>query len=170
MDRKDFLKKVGAGAAFTIVYGCLGGCTKMDNPPAPVDSLSGEINLTNTSSANCSVDFTIDVTNPLYSNLSTLGGFVIINNQFVVARANNGDYVAATRLCTHQAFNKIEYWSQYNEWVCTEHGAAFDLTSGLGSSTSTELPPNNVDPTYNDVGLTVYKTSLNGNMLRVYNC
>lgn len=139
----------------------------MDNPPIPVDSLSGDINIGSTSSANCNVDFTIDLSDPQYGALSTPGNFVVINNQFVVARANNGDYVAATRLCSHQAYYKIEYWSQYNEWVCTEHGAAFDLN---GNGTTTTEIQNSVDPTYNDNGLTIYNTSLNGNMLRVFKC
>ncbi|MCB0401754.1 MAG: Rieske 2Fe-2S domain-containing protein [Flavobacteriales bacterium] len=169
MDRKEFLKSLGAGAAFTLTYACLGGCTKMENPPKPVDSLSGQINIDKTSSANCSVDFTINLTEPQYSSLATPGNFIVVNNQFVVARANNGDYVAATRICTHQAYNKIEYWSQYDEWICTEHGASFDKTTGAGTNT-TELPPNNIDPTYNDIPLEVYNTSLNGNMLRVFKC
>ncbi len=141
MKRKEFLKSLGSGAALAITFSCLGGCTKSDptvNTPVVADPQTGEI-------------FTIDLTAPSYSALANKGGYIIKNN-VVVAKDLNGDYVAATVVCSHEFRPDVIY--RNDEFYCRAHGARFSLTGkGLNS--------------YGSRGLTVYKTSLAGNMLTV---
>ena len=141
MKRKEFLKSLGSGAALAITFSCLGGCTKSDitaNTPVVADPQTGEI-------------FTVDLTAPSYSALANNGGYIIKNN-VVVAKDLNGDYVAATVVCSHEFRPDVIY--RNDEFYCRAHGARFSLTGkGLNS--------------YGSRGLTVYKTSLAGNMLTV---
>lgn len=96
------------------------------------------------------VDFTIDVST--YANLSTPGGY-IIEDDIVIARNLKGEYVAATVLCSHEPNKNIIY--KDGGWNCTVHGAKYS-ESGEGLNA---VGAN---------GLTVYKTSLDGNNLRVF--
>lgn len=140
MKRKDFLKKIGGGAAFALTATCLGGCAVENiNPDQPGTSTA--------------IDFTLDLNAAVNSNLSNNGGYVIVNNQVVVARANSGEYVAATRTCSHDP--RKEVILRNGEWYCTAHGARFRLDgAGLNGNGRN--------------GLTIYSTQLDGNMLRVF--
>ena len=99
MNRKDFLKSIGAGAAFAITFSCLGGCTN-DNgdifleeialEPDPVTGVLLKIDLTDASSS------------PLKNN----GGYLIKNN-ILVAKDLSGNYVSATVRCSHEPRNKV---------------------------------------------------------------
>lgn len=134
MDRKEFLKKIGLGAAFALTATCLGSCAKETVTP------SGP------------VDFTLDLSLPAYAELANNGGY-IIKDRVVVAKDSNGNYVAATQRCSHDGTHAIVLLN--NEWFCTDHAARFSLNgSGLN-----EKGKNN---------LTIYKTQLNGNQLRIY--
>ena len=153
---------MGTGAFVALVVGCCGSCTKMDNPLPPVSSIDPP--------PPKEVDFTLDLTDPANAPLQTNNNWIEVTHdgkRYVVARAANGDYIAATRLCSHEAYFEIEYWGNINEWVCTEHGATFDLT-GNGTSTF-EAPPTSVDPSFNDNGLAVYNTEMiDASTLRIY--
>jgi len=117
MKRKQFIEKLGLGAAFVLTSTCLGSCTK-DGTHLP----TGE------------VDFTIDLNDPQYSSLNLDGGY-IINEGVVVARDVNGIYVAATVLCSHEGRKEVTF--KDNEWFCTAHDARFDLTgNGLNDKGS----------------------------------
>ena len=136
MDRNEFLKRVGAGAAFALTATCLGGC--MGASPSP-DTVSQ--------------DLTIDLTDPTYASLQNNGGYVVINNQVVVARTTSGELVAATRTCSHENLRLIRL--RNDEWYCSEHGARFSLTGrGLNSDASR--------------GLQIFQVSQTGNQLRIY--
>ncbi|RMD71092.1 MAG: (2Fe-2S)-binding protein [Bacteroidetes bacterium] len=131
MTRKEFLGKLGLGAAFVLTSACLGGCTK-----EPITA----------------VDFTLDLNDPANAALQTPGGYVVVD-RVVVARTMDGDYVAATRICSHEG--KWQVILKDDEWYCTAHGARFDLQgNGLNSKGSK--------------GIAVYQTELNGNLLHVF--
>lgn len=133
MDRKEFLKNLGFGAAFMLTASCLGGCSKGSQDLGPVD-------------------FTIDLTDPQYAALSQNEGYVVID-RVVVARDINGNYVAATQLCSHEDKYKIIY--KNDEWFCTDHDARFTLEGdGINGNGSK--------------GITTYQTVLDGNMLNVF--
>lgn len=144
MNRKEFLKSIGAGAAFALTFSCLGGCTNDngDTFPAAVviepDPVTGAL-------------LTIDLSASSSSALQNNGGYLIENN-IVVAKDVSGNYVAATVRCSHEPKDKITF--RNNEFYCTEHGARFDLDgSGLNSKGSNNL--------------TIYNTSLDGNILSI---
>ena len=135
MNRKEFLSKLGIGAAFALTTTCLGGCAK-NNDLQPLGD----------------VDFTIDLADTANSKLLDNGGY-IIQNRVVIAKNNDGEYVAATEQCSHEGTYAMIL--RNNEWYCTDHGARFDL-NGTGLNKDGEK------------GLTIYKTSLNGTVLRVF--
>jgi len=132
MNRKEFLEKIGIGAAFVLTASCLGGCSK--NEP-----------LTD-------VDFTLNLTDSTNSSLLNNGGY-LIQDKVVVAKNDNGDFVAATQICSHE--NKSKIILKNDEWFCTDHDARFDLTgNGLNDKGSK--------------GLLIYNTDLDGDLLRVF--
>lgn len=100
------------------------------------------------------VDFTIDLSNSSYSALQTNGGYVI-KDQVVIARTMDGSYAAATQKCSHEGQYKVYYDKNNNQWTCSAHGATYSM-SGSGTNANGKK------------GLTVYKTALSGNSLRVY--
>ncbi len=135
MKRKEFIEKLGLGAAFVLTSTCLGSCSK-DGTHRPTDP----------------VDFTLSLNDPAISNLTLDGGY-ILHEGVVVARDMNGNYVAATVICSHEGLREIVF--RDNEWFCTAHDARFELDGeGLNSNGSG--------------GLTVYNTELVGTDLRVY--
>jgi cytochrome b6-f complex iron-sulfur subunit len=99
-------------------------------------------------------DFTLNLDDAANASLKTNGGYVISNN-CVVARDTSGNYVAATVICSHEQKKQVIYDKTQNNYRCTAHDAQFSLLGkGLNSNGSG--------------GLTVYKTTLTGNLLRVY--
>lgn len=143
MDRKEFLKSIGAGAAFALTFGCLGGCLKEDPNPNDIglqpDPVTGAL-------------FSIDLTTSEANALASNGGY-IIKNSTVVAKNSDGQYVAATVVCSHEYKKKVVF--RNNEYYCTEHGARFDQ-NGKGLNADGRK------------GLTVYTTAVEGNILTVY--
>lgn len=120
MNRKEFLSKIGIGAAFALTSTCLGGCYK-DNGISPA----------------ANVDFTLDLTQSNNSNLLQNGGY-LIKDRVVVAKNEAGEYVAATQLCSHDDKYKVVF--RDNEWFCTDHDARFDLNgNGLNNKGSRGL-------------------------------
>ncbi|MCV6629033.1 MAG: Rieske 2Fe-2S domain-containing protein [Flavobacteriaceae bacterium] len=142
MNRKEFLKTLGAGAVFTLMVPCV-SCSKTDEviPEDPIDPGNGKI------------DITLDLEDTEHQSLKNLGGFVVKENKVVVARTLEGDYVAATRECAHRGNYQIVF--QNNNFSCSVHGAKFD-TKGA--------PTNSVTSN----SLKIYKTELNGTTLRVF--
>ena len=78
MERREFLEKLGLGAAFVITTACLQSCSKDSSGP---------------------VDFTLNLDDAANSALKTNGGYVISNNT-VVARTLAGEYVAVPVKCS----------------------------------------------------------------------
>ena len=138
MNRKEFFARVGFGAAAVLIPACIGGlassCEKEDTPKA----------------APTNVNFTVDVSS---GPLSVNGGFLSLNG-IIVARTNDGAYLAVSSSCTHQGTN-VNYFAAENDFVCPNHDAKF---SGTGAVI--QGPANRP--------LTKYNTTLTGNSLRVY--
>ncbi len=142
MERKQFLKSLGAGAAFALTFPCLQSCSKEG---IQVDEPTG-------------VDFTIDLTSEEASNLATNGGF-ILKDLVVVAKNLEGNYIAATQVCSHRGYDQVRF-NAVNGGIfyCDVHGSIFSQTGeplnqvGLGAAKP----------------ITVYQTELNGDMLRVF--
>lgn len=143
MERKEFLKSMGTGAAFVLTYGCLSGCSKDEDIPfiAPNGS-----NLPSNT-----ILFTINLTSQEASNLQEEGGY-IIQDDIVVARSLSGAFVAAAVICTHESRKEVTF--KENEFLCTAHGARFDQ-SGIGLNE------------FGNKGLKIYETLLEGDILTI---
>lgn len=99
------------------------------------------------------VDFTLNLSDLANVALANIGGYVI-QNAVVIAKTATG-YAAATVICSHEGQQQITYRGTPNQWYCTAHGATFDI-NGVGQNAN------------GSKGLTIYKTSLSANNLRVY--
>ncbi|ALM07666.1 (2Fe-2S)-binding protein [Sediminicola sp. YIK13] len=144
MERKKFLKSLGAGAAFALIFPCVQGCSSggddevIDPKPVPTG-----------------VDFTIDLNSSEASNLKNNGGF-ILKNLVVVVRNLEGDFVAASQVCSHQGTENVRFVNDNGGiFNCSTHGARFDQAGApLNSITSKPLK--------------IFRTELSGDILRVF--
>jgi cytochrome b6-f complex iron-sulfur subunit len=113
MERREFLEKLGIGAAFVLTTACLQSCSKDSSGP---------------------VDFTLNLDDATNAALKNNGGYVVSNNT-VVAKTTTGEYVAATIVCSHEGRSQVVYRQSSNSFYCSAHGAEFDLKgSGLNSN------------------------------------
>lgn len=142
MERKQFLKSLGAGAAFALTFPCVQSCSKEG---IKVDVPTG-------------IDFTIDLTSSEASDLAENGGF-ILKDLVVVAKNLEGNFVAATQVCSHRGYDQVRFnTAEGGIFYCDVHGSKFSQTG---------------EP-LNTVGLSkakpikVYQIELNGDMLRVF--
>lgn len=145
MKRKNFISLLGIGAGSVIISSCLGACGKSDSgSPAP-----GNPN----PNPNNKLDFTLDVSNN--AELNARGW--TIQNGVIIARSGAA-YIALSAACTHQQ-NPVTYSAATNTFPCSQqdpgHGSVFNA-SGVKIS----------GPAIGN--LTRYNTSLNGNILRVF--
>jgi cytochrome b6-f complex iron-sulfur subunit len=139
MDRKEFFARVGFGAAALLVPACIAGlatsCSSDEGKVTPAPT---------------GVDFKLDVST---GALATNGGSQLING-IVVARANDGTFIAVSAACTHAGTN-VDYVASSNSFHCSNHGANFNSSGGVTKGPATS-------------NLTQYKTTLTGTSLRVY--
>ncbi len=141
MERKAFLRSLGAGAAFALTFPCLQGCSS-DGSASEEEVPTG-------------VDFTIDLSGPDGANLAENGDFVI-RNEVVVARNLEGNFVAASRICSHEQNPGVSFVSEQGGiFECYVHGSQFDQ-DGTPLNSITQNP------------LKIFRTALNGDLLRVF--
>jgi nitrite reductase/ring-hydroxylating ferredoxin subunit len=95
----------------------------------------------------------IDLTATNTSALKTVGGYVLVNNNFVVARTATEQYVTASIVCTHDPRRQIIY--NREEFYCTAHGARY-TTGGQPLNTIARTP------------LPIYKTAYDGSTLVIF--
>ena len=136
--RNEFLKSLGfKGASLLAVY-------------CGVSSLSSCSNESITPSN--TVDFSLDLTNAVYSKLNTAGNYVIVNG-IVIARVSSTSFAAVTQVCSHE--NRPNVIFSNGEFYCTQHGATFS-TTGAGKNAN------------GSKGIKAYQTTLTGTSLRIY--
>lgn len=146
MERKQFLKSLGAGAAFAITFPCLGSCSK-DN---------GEEGTIVEEPTN--VDFTVDLNSDEAVNLATNGGF-ILKNLVVIARNLEGEFVAASQVCSHQSYDEVRFVNQQGGFFyCDVHGSRFAQDGSNLNQVDSKTPK----------PLKIYQTELTGDILRVF--
>ena len=142
MERKEFLRSLGAGAAFAITFPCLQGCSKDDD--------SGDSNPIPTG-----VDFTVDLNSAEGSGLQNNGDF-ILKNDVVVVKNLEGNFIAASQICSHQQTDQVRFIEDDGGiFYCSTHGSEFDQ-NGTPLNTITNNP------------LKIFNTELNGDILRVF--
>ena len=142
MERKAFLRSLGAGAAFALVFPCVQGCSSDSDGDPGQEVPAG-------------VDFTIDLSGPDGVSLQNNGDF-IIRNDVVVARNLQGVFVAASRICSHEQNAGVSFVEvQGGIFECEVHGSRFDQ-NGAPLNTITQNP------------LKIFNTDLQGDLLRVF--
>lgn len=141
MERKAFLRSLGAGAAFALTFPCVQGCSKDDNldtKPIPTG-----------------VDFTIDLDSGEGQSLQNNGDF-ILKNDVVVVKNLEGNFIAASQICSHQQTDQVRFLDEDGGiFHCFTHGSEFDQ-NGTPLNAITSNP------------LKTFNTSLNGNLLRIF--
>lgn len=144
MERKEFLRTLGAGAAFALTFPCVQGCSK--------DDTTGTIKPIPTN-----IDFTVDLNSAEAENLGSDGGF-ILKNDVVVVRNLEGNFVAASQICSHQGYDQVRFVTiDGGIFHCDVHGSKF----AQDGSPLTQIgdPPK---------ALKVYMTEVSDNILRVF--
>ncbi len=153
MERKQFLKTLGGGAAFALTFPCLQGCSKDDE--------KGNIGEIPTG-----VDITIDLNSSEAVKLANNGGFILVKSSpelnftdLVVVRNLEGEFIAASQICSHEAYDQVRFVNQQGGiFYCDVHGSRFEQNG---------TPLNQVDSNPAKV-LKVYNVELTGDMLRVF--
>jgi len=146
MERKQFLRNLGAAAAFAVSFPCLHACSKDEsdeggNTPVPTG-----------------VDFAIDLEAQEAAKLGDNGGF-ILKNLVVVVKNLEGEFVAASQVCSHQGYDEVRFVNQDGGiFYCDVHGSRFEQNGS---------PINQVDSKPAKT-LKVFKTELSGTSLRVF--
>ncbi|NAY90301.1 Rieske 2Fe-2S domain-containing protein [Muricauda sp. JGD-17] len=145
MERKEFLRSLGAGAAFALTFPCLQGCSK--------DEIDGDIVEEPTG-----VDFTIDLNSEEAQPLNANGGF-ILKNLVVVAKNLEGDFVAASQVCSHQSYDQVRFVDQDGGiFYCDVHGSRF----AQDGTPLNQVDSNPAKP------IKIYNLELEGSTLRVF--
>lgn len=106
-----------------------------------------------TPAAPTNVDFTLSLADSANTALNTAGGF-IYKNGIIIAKTLSGSIIAVSQACTHEG-GTVQFQANNNRLYCPLHGAMFQV-DGTVLAGPARTP------------LTVYKTSLSGNNLRVY--
>ncbi len=146
MKRKQFLKSLGAGAAFAIALPCLHACSQEvledgANNPVPTG-----------------VDFSVDLESSEAEKLATIGGF-ILKNSVIIVKNMEGNFVAASQVCSHQGYAEVRFADRDGGiFYCGVHGSRFEQNG---------TPLNQVD-SQAAKSLKIFKTELSGSILRIF--
>nr|WP_199079634.1 Rieske 2Fe-2S domain-containing protein [Pedobacter sp. ASV19] len=140
MDRKDFLASIGLSAATFTLINCIGCSKSSDSPSGDTSGPTG-------------IDFTLDLSLPANSALTSNGGY-LVSNGVIVARTTAGNYVAVQRSCTHESYGLI-YQGSASRFYCANHGATFSENGAVTNGPASRP-------------LTTYRTQLTGTSLRIY--
>jgi len=145
MERKQFLRTLGGGAAFALTFPCLQGCSKDDEGGGDTPVPTG-------------VDFTIDLNASEAAPLANNGGF-ILKNLVVVVKNLDGNFIAASQVCSHEGYDTVRFFDNDGGiFYCDTHGSEFELNG---------TPINQVD-SKTPKPLKVFNTELSGDILRVF--
>ncbi len=142
MERKEFLRTLGVGAAFALTFPCIQGCSAdgsdLNVKPIPTG-----------------IDFTIDLTSTEGLKLQNNGDF-ILKNEVVVVRNLSGNFIAASQICSHQQTDQVRFIDEDGGiFQCSTHGSEFSQ-SGTPLNSITNNP------------LKIFSTELSGDLLRVF--
>ena len=146
MKRGEFLRSLGLSSAALMAFYCMGtsltACSSKSTDPTPSTSGTGSTPTTSTGitgnadTAKGAIDFTLDLTDVNYKTLTTIGNYVYVNN-IVVARINGGNYVALSKVCTHEG-TTIEYRLGEDDFYCPNHGSRYTDTGSVKNGPSTK--------------------------------
>jgi cytochrome b6-f complex iron-sulfur subunit len=113
MKRRDFLKNTTTILSATALAQILSECSKEQVAAKPA------------------ANFSIDLNDPKYSSLQTVGAVLLVNNVFIVCTAQSA-YIALSRVCTHQGCS-VNYNSSGKNFVCPCHGGVYNINGKVVS-------------------------------------
>ena len=113
MKRRDFLKNTTTVLSAAALAQLLSECSKEQVSAKPA------------------ANFSIDLSDPKYSALQTVGGVVLANDVYIVCTAQ-ASYIALSRVCTHQGCT-VSYNSSGKNFVCPCHGGVYNLNGRVTS-------------------------------------
>ena len=141
-NEKPFLRSLGAGAAFALTFPCLQRCSSGTSGSEEEEVPTG-------------VDLMIDLSGPDGADRASNGDYFIRND--VVAAGNlEGDFVAASRIGSHEQNPGASFVSEQGGiFECYLHGSQFSQ-NGTPLNAVTQNP------------LKIFRTTLNRALLRIY--
>ena len=111
MERKEFIKKIAIGGSILFVA------------PTFLDSCAiGDDEIVNS-------EITVDLTNPEFSALGTIGGYAYKDN-IILIRISESEYTALSKICTHQGCT-VSYSPVTNQLPCPCHGSLYNISGGV---------------------------------------
>lgn len=140
MKRGDFLRSLGLSTSTLMAYWCLGttmtACGSSDDDPAPgTDPGTGAGTGISGTTSGSAINFTVDLTNSNTSKLKTNGNY-LITGDVLVAKTTAGNYVALSKICTHEG-NPVQYRSSSNDIFCQTHGSTFSIAGAVTNGPAT---------------------------------
>jgi cytochrome b6-f complex iron-sulfur subunit len=113
MKRRDFLKNTATVLSAAALAQLLSECSKEQVTAKPA------------------ANFSIDLSDPAYTSLQTVGGVVLVNSVYIVCTAQS-TYIALSRICTHQGCT-VNYNSNGKNFVCPCHGGVYNINGQVVS-------------------------------------
>jgi len=95
---------------------------------------------------------TVDLTDPAYANLKTVGGFAY-KGDIIIIRSSDTVYLALSKVCTHSQCT-VTYNSTNKDIPCPCHGSKFTTTGAVITGPATSP-------------LKKYSVTQNGNILTI---
>jgi cytochrome b6-f complex iron-sulfur subunit len=116
MDRRIFFRNFAIGGSLLLTAPALFNACSNDSAD------NGNTNIP-------SGGITIDLTDPAYSALKTVGGFAYKDN-IIVIRSTDTVYLALSKVCTHESCT-VAYNASTMELPCPCHGSKFNSAGGV---------------------------------------
>ena len=141
-NRREFLKKVCPTIAFTFfglsfLEACSSGDDSDNDNSGGNDQDSGSDNNNQLGFSYSGSIFTIDLTHPNFSNLSSVGGWMngySIGLSMLFLRISSDHIQAYTNVCPHQGTQNQWSLQSGNIFRCANHNYSFDSTCETSSS------------------------------------
>ncbi len=139
IDRQEFFRLVGVSIGAIVLQQCLSGCGTGGSDPEP---------------DNTPKDFSININNANFTALRNAGGFVR-SNGIIIARTNQGGFIAVSQACTHEG-TPVNFVSSNSTFLCPNHGSVFSSEGEVQTGPATKpliLYKTNYDASTGDVSI-----------------
>ncbi|GAB3882073.1 hypothetical protein GCM10028825_04230 [Spirosoma agri] len=123
MDRHEFFRLAATSVGVMLLAPAHAGCAKSDAGDPATD-------------AGQTLDFLVNLNANDNENLSTKGGYVIVNN-VLVAQTNDGLFVAVSSKCTYQGGTALVFKPKENQFYCPLDLSRFDIKGRVVSGPAT---------------------------------
>lgn len=138
MERRRFFRNFAVGGSLLLTAPVLFNACSDDSSEDGNDNNSGSN--------------TIDLNDPAYANLKTVGGYAY-KGDIIVIRSTDTVYIALSKVCTHSSCT-VTYNSSTSELPCACHGSKFTKEGAVVTGPATSP-------------LKKYSVTQNGNILTI---